>query len=125
MNKVITIKKNKTMKDLNKNKQNRKSWSDDMKQAFINKIRIDKPEMTEQRYAETFVKKSNFIAREGKQVSISEKHHDYINFIVCSLYGRKITMANFLDNVLNEHFKMYGKVLRTKTEEWRKKDVNF
>lgn len=111
------------MKHMNNDKKNRTSIANEGIEAFSNKFKVGKPQMTEQQYTETFAKKSDFIAREGKQVSISEKHYDRIKSIVWAIYGGKVTMASFLDNVLNEHFKEHSQTLRAMVAEKRKKSV--
>ena len=52
----------------------------------------------------TFLKKSGFKAREGKQVYISLANHKVITEIVYLLGDGKVGIADYLDNVLNEHF---------------------
>lgn len=54
-----------------------------------------------------FLKKSGFKAREGKQVYISLANHKVITEIVYLLGDGKVGIADYLDNVLNEHFRTY------------------
>ena len=54
-----------------------------------------------------FLKKSGFKAREGKQVSISKETHDKVAMIVRWLGDGEVTIADYLDNVLNEYFQTH------------------
>ena len=60
-----------------------------------------------QKDCRTFLKKSGFKAREGKQVYISLANHKVITEIVYLLGDGKVGIADYLDNVLNEHFRTY------------------
>ena len=55
----------------------------------------------------TFLIKSGFKAREGKQVYISLANHKVITEIVYLLGDGKVGIADYLDNMLNEHFRTY------------------
>lgn len=111
------------MKQMNNDKKNRTSIINEKREAFRNEFKAGKPEMTKQQYTETFAKKADFTAREGMSMSVREEHYDRIKFIVRSIYGGKVTMASFLDNVLNEHFKEHSEILRAMVKEKRKKNV--
>ena len=54
-----------------------------------------------------FLKKSGIKAREGKQVYISLANHKVITEIVYLLGDGKVGIADYLDNVLNEHFQTH------------------
>ena len=53
------------------------------------------------------LKKSGIKAREGKQVYISLANHKVITEIVYLLGDGKVGIADYLDNVLNEHFQTH------------------
>ena len=54
-----------------------------------------------------FLKKSGIKAREGKQVYISLANHSVITEITYLLGKGNLTIADYLDNVLNEHFQTH------------------
>jgi hypothetical protein len=43
-------------------------------------------------------------ARFGKSIYITQKHHERISKIVSIIGNRDITLYDYLDNVLTEHF---------------------
>jgi len=54
-----------------------------------------------------FLKKSGIKARDGKQVYISQANHRRITAIVNFLGNNDLTIADYLENVLNGHFQNY------------------
>ena len=54
-----------------------------------------------------FLKKSGIKAREGKQVYISLANHSVITEITYLLGKGNLTIADYLDNVLNEYFQTH------------------
>ena len=54
-----------------------------------------------------FLKKSGIKAREGKQVYISLANHSVITEITYLLGKGNLTIADYLDNVHNEHFQTH------------------
>lgn len=54
-----------------------------------------------------FLKKSGIKARDGKQVYISQANHRRVTAVVNSLGNNDLTIADYLENVLNEHFQSY------------------
>jgi len=55
-------------------------------------------------YSEAYLKKSGIKAKDRKQAYISEKNHGRISRIVKTLGDGRLTIADYLENVLDEHF---------------------
>ena len=63
-------------------------------------------------YQSLFIKNSDSPpARFGKSVYIRKAHHDRISQIVHIIGGSDITLSDYLDNVLNQHFEQYDEVI--------------
>ncbi|GAB6013462.1 DUF3408 domain-containing protein [Viscerimonas tarda] len=61
-----------------------------------------------QDYKSAYIKKTDApAARLGKSLYIREEHHKRISHIVHIVGQGKITLYEYVDNVLNEHFKEY------------------
>lgn len=58
-------------------------------------------------YSEAYLKKSGIKAKDGKQAYISEKNHGRISRIVKTLGDGRLTIADYLENVLDEHFSLH------------------
>lgn len=58
-------------------------------------------------YSEAYLKKSDIKAKDGKQAYISEKNHGRISRIVKFLGNGRLTIADYLENVLEEHFSLH------------------
>ena len=58
-------------------------------------------------YDATFVRGSNLTARFGKQVYIRKESHDRIQKMLHVMGGNEVTIASFLDNVLEHHFTQF------------------
>jgi hypothetical protein len=58
---------------------------------------------TEQ-YKSTFLNPTEFLARDGKTVYISEEFHQRIGKIIFMLGGGKMTLSDYLQNLLQNHF---------------------
>lgn len=58
-------------------------------------------------YDATFVRDSNMTARLGKQVYIRKEFHDRIQKMLHVMGGNEVTIASFLDNVLDHHFTQF------------------
>lgn len=75
--------------------------------AISNKqAKVQKPDCEQ-----TFVRKTDFTARKGKQVSVRNKHHERIEKIVHVIGKGKVTIAEYIDNVLTKHFETYEEAL--------------
>ena len=55
-------------------------------------------------YKERFIKKSGSVAREGRQVYISPEFHTKIRRIVAIIGNNEITVHDYIQNVMAEHF---------------------
>lgn len=55
-------------------------------------------------YKERFIKKSGSVARVGKQVYISPEFHENIRRIVAVIANDEITVHDYIQNVMAEHF---------------------
>ena len=64
-------------------------------------------------YRETFLKKTYYTAREGKQVYIPIVYHEKMLKIVHFICHNKINIADLLCNMVEEHFKTHGEELET------------
>lgn len=64
--------------------------------------------MRTDQYKSTFLNSTEFLARNGKTVYISEEFHQKISKIVFMLGERKMTLADYLQNLLQHHFEDFG-----------------
>lgn len=55
-----------------------------------------------------FIKKAGIKARDGKQVYICEEFHQKISLMANLDCRGEITIADYLHNVLEDHFRMHG-----------------
>jgi hypothetical protein len=61
-----------------------------------------------QDYQSAYIRKMGApAARLGKSLYIREEHHARISHIVHIVGNGKITLYEYVDNILNEHFKRY------------------
>jgi len=58
-------------------------------------------------YVEIFIKDAGFTVRRAKQTYIRNEYHDRIKKILTIVGDGKVSMASYIDNVLEEHFKTY------------------
>lgn len=64
-------------------------------------------------YKDNFLQPTEFIARNGKSVYISEDFHRKISRIVFILGDGKITISDYMYNVLKQHFQDFGEDIET------------
>ncbi|MFB9080196.1 DUF3408 domain-containing protein [Flavobacterium procerum] len=64
-------------------------------------------------YKDIFLQPTEFLARNGKSVYISEEFHNNILRIVFILGDGKITISDYLYNVLKQHFQEFGEDIKT------------
>jgi len=64
-------------------------------------------------YKDIFLQPAEFIARNGKSVYISEDFHRKISRIVFILGDGKITISDYMYNVLKQHFRDFGEDIET------------
>ncbi len=72
---------------------------------------------TKKKDCRAFLKTSGFKAREGKQAYISGKNHGRIFRIVNALGDGRLTIADYLENVLNEHFRLHREEIMSMLDE--------
>lgn len=63
-------------------------------------------------YKAMFVHKTDFTASNGKHVSIREEHHERFWRILHVIGKKNVTMAEYLDNILTRHFKIFEKGIK-------------
>lgn len=68
-------------------------------------------------YRETFLKKTHYTARDGKQVYIPVVYHEKMLKIVQLICSNRVNISDLLCNMLEEHFKMHGEELKALYEE--------
>jgi len=64
-------------------------------------------------YKDIFLHPAEFVARNGKSVYISEDFHRKISRIVFILGDGKITISDYMYNVLKQHFQDFGEDIET------------
>lgn len=64
-------------------------------------------------YKDIFLQPTEFLARNGKSVYISKEFHNNISRIVFILGDGKITISDYLYNVLKQHFQEFGEDIKT------------
>ena len=74
-------------------------------------------------YRETFLKKTHYTARDGKQVYIPVVYHEKMLKIVQLICSNRVNISDLLCNMLEEHFRTHGEgaVCRQKRPEWRRR----
>ncbi len=68
-------------------------------------------------YRETFLKKTHYTARDGKQVYIPVVYHEKMLKIVQLICSNRINISDLLCNMLEEHFRVHGEELKALYEE--------
>lgn len=63
-------------------------------------------------YKHNFLQPTDFLARNGKTVYISEEFHQSISRIVFILGDGKITISDYLYSVLKQHFQDCGEDIK-------------
>ena len=64
-------------------------------------------------YRETFLKKTHYTARDGKQVYIPVVYHEKMLKIVQLICSNRVNISDLLCNMVEEHFKTHGEELET------------
>ncbi|HZW78633.1 DUF3408 domain-containing protein [Flavobacterium dauae] len=59
-------------------------------------------------YRSKFLTPTEFLARNGKTVYISKEFHQKLSQLVFMLGGGRLTLADYLHNLLQDHFDDYG-----------------
>ncbi|ETD27988.1 DUF3408 domain-containing protein [Prevotella nigrescens] len=68
-------------------------------------------------YRETFLKKTHYTARDGKQVYIPVVYHEKMLKIVQLICSNRVNISDLLCNMLEEHFRVHGEELKALYEE--------
>ena len=68
-------------------------------------------------YRETFLKKTHYTARDGKQVYIPVVYHEKMLKIVQLICSNRVNISDLLCNMLKEHFRTHGEELKALYEE--------
>lgn len=63
-------------------------------------------------YKSTFLTPTEFLARNGKTVYISKEFHQKLSQLVFMLGDGKLTLADYLYNLLQHHFDDFGAEMR-------------
>lgn len=83
-----------------------KSAIDQKKENKENKSGVKK-NVTNPDYLSTFLRRTDEKARFGKNVPIRQEHHERIRKIVRIIGEGEISIFDYIDNVLTQHFKSY------------------
>lgn len=59
-------------------------------------------------YKETFLTPTDFLARSGKSVYIDKEFHQKLNQLVFMLGNGKLTLSDYIHNLLEHHFDDFG-----------------
>lgn len=87
-----------------------------MKNLFKKKKRSDSNE----HYKDNYLQPTKFLAKNGKTVYISDEFHQNISRIVFILGDGKITISDYLYNVLEQHFQDFGADIKALHNEMQK-----
>ena len=71
-------------------------------------------------YSDIFLKPTNLMARYGKSSYICPEFHENISRIVFIVGRGKITISDYLNNVLKQHFEDYREEIRAIHNEMTK-----
>lgn len=63
-------------------------------------------------YKSLFLRRTDFIARNGKQVYVPEDFHEKLSRIVFILGEGKVSIADYMHNVLQCHFQDFGEEIK-------------
>lgn len=65
------------------------------------------PSEQQKSFKDLFFEKSDFMARNGKSVYIRKEYHELLIQISFVIAKRKISISNYLDNILRLHFEQF------------------
>ena len=68
-------------------------------------------------YIDKFMTDTGFTARLGRQVSISEETHERVMKLVSVVGKGQVSMASFIENIINEHFAIHAAEIKAAFEE--------
>ena len=68
-------------------------------------------------YIGKFMTDAGFTARLGRQVCVSEETHERVMKLVNVVGKGQVSMASFIDNIINEHFAIHAAEINAAFEE--------
>ena len=68
-------------------------------------------------YIGKFMTDAGFIARLGRQVCVSEETHERVMKLVNVVGKGQVSMASFIENIINEHFNIHNAEIKAAFEE--------
>ena len=68
-------------------------------------------------YIGKFMTDAGFTARLGRQASISEETHERVMKFVSVVGKGQISMASFIENIINEHFNIHNAEIKAAFDE--------
>lgn len=74
-------------------------------------------------YKDLYLKRTNLRARCGKSVNIRKEYHRIIQKISQVISGNSISISEYLDNILRQHFDENKEVIRKLYDESCPKDL--
>lgn len=89
---------------------------------FFNK-KTEKNLIGTEGYKKLYLKETNLIARNGKSVNIRKEHHRIIQKLTQVVGGNTISISEYLDNILRNHFNEHKEVIQKLYEESCPKDI--
>ncbi len=79
---------------------------------------IDRTEKNRsEQYVDKFMVDADFTVRLGRQVSISEETHERVMKFVSVVGKGQISMASFIENIINEHFNIHNAEIKAAFDE--------
>jgi hypothetical protein len=83
--------------------QNEKQVSESKNEKTVRMPKVSKNKSTSD-YLALFIRQSDNKARFGKQVPIRQEYHERIQKIVRVIGNDEVSIFNYIDNVLSQHF---------------------
>lgn len=71
----------------------------------------DKGNVLRKNYTEKFIRRTEFPARSGRMTYIRKDYHHIIANMIPLISDGTVSISSYIDHVLTEHFKQYGKVI--------------
>lgn len=74
-------------------------------------------------YKNLYLKETNLISRSGKSVNIRKEYHRIIQKLIQVAGGNTVSISEYLDNILRNHFNENKEVIQKLYEESCPKDI--
>lgn len=74
-------------------------------------------------YKNLYLKETNLISRSGKSVNIRKEYHRIIQKLIQVAGGNTVSISEYLDNILRNHFDENKEVIQKLYEESCPKDI--